>query len=45
MEVLGGLTPGQAVIANPPDSITDGEEVRVVTPDGGGHHNSSEPAR
>jgi len=45
MEVLGGLTPGQAVIANPPDSITDGEEVRVVTPDGGSHHNSSELAR
>ena len=38
MEVLGGLEPGQSVIANPPDSITDGELVRVVTP-GGDHRN------
>jgi RND family efflux transporter MFP subunit len=33
MEVLGGLAPGQPVIANPPDSLTDGELVRVVSPD------------
>ena len=33
MEILNGLTPGQPVIANPPDSLTDGELVRVVTPD------------
>jgi len=33
MEILGGLAPGQAVIANPPDSLTDGELVRVVTPE------------
>ncbi len=32
IEVLGGLSPGQKVIANPPDSLTDGEQVRVVTP-------------
>jgi RND family efflux transporter MFP subunit len=32
MEILGGLEPGQAVIANPPDSLTDGEQVRVVAP-------------
>ena len=32
MEILGGLAPGQPVIANPPDSLTDGELVRVVTP-------------
>ena len=32
IEVLGGLDPGQKVIANPPDSLTDGEEVRVVSP-------------
>lgn len=32
IEVLGGLEPGQKVIANPPDSLTDGEEVRVVAP-------------
>jgi RND family efflux transporter MFP subunit len=30
IEVLGGLSQGQAVIANPPDSLTDGETVRVV---------------
>ena len=35
LEVLGGLAPGQPVIANPPDSLTDGELVRVVTPDAG----------
>jgi RND family efflux transporter MFP subunit len=33
MEILGGLAPGQPVIANPPDSLTDGELVRVVTPE------------
>jgi len=32
VEILTGLKPGQAVIANPPDSLTDGEKVRVVTP-------------
>jgi RND family efflux transporter MFP subunit len=31
MEILGGLAPGQSVIANPPDSLTDGELVRVVS--------------
>ena len=31
MEILGGLQPGQPVIANPPDSLTDGEKVRVVS--------------
>ena len=35
MEILGGLAPGQSIIANPPDSLTDGELVRVVTPDAG----------
>jgi RND family efflux transporter MFP subunit len=38
MEILGGLAPGQPVIANPPDSLTDGELVRVVTP-GADHPN------
>lgn len=32
VEILSGLAEGQPVIANPPDSLTDGEEVRVVTP-------------
>ena len=30
IEVLAGLEPGQKIIANPPDSLTDGETVRVV---------------
>jgi hypothetical protein len=34
MEILGGLQPGQPVIANPPDSLTEGELVRVVKPGG-----------
>lgn len=36
VEILTGLQPGQGVIANPPDSLTDGEKVRVVTPMRGG---------
>lgn len=32
VEILAGLQPGQGVITNPPDSLTDGEKVRVVTP-------------
>jgi RND family efflux transporter MFP subunit len=32
VEILAGLKPGDSVIGNPPDSLTDGEEVRVVTP-------------
>jgi RND family efflux transporter MFP subunit len=34
VEILTGLQPGQGVIANPPDSLIDGEKVRVVTPGG-----------
>jgi len=30
IEVLSGLEPGQKIVANPPDSLTDGEQVRVV---------------
>ncbi len=30
-EVLSGLADGEAIIDNPPDSLTDGELVRVVT--------------
>ena len=30
IEILTGLKPGQPVIANPPDSLTDGEKVRIV---------------
>jgi RND family efflux transporter MFP subunit len=32
VEILTGLKPGQGVVANPPDSMIDGEKVRVVTP-------------
>jgi RND family efflux transporter MFP subunit len=32
VEILTGLQPGQGVIANPPDSLIEGEKVRVVTP-------------
>jgi RND family efflux transporter MFP subunit len=32
VEILSGLKAEQAVIANPPDSLTDGEKVRVVNP-------------
>ena len=42
MEILGGLEPGQQVITNPPDSLTDGEQVRVVTPDNSGKSESHE---
>lgn len=32
IEIVNGLEAGQVVIANPPDSLTDGEKVRVVNP-------------
>jgi RND family efflux transporter MFP subunit len=32
IEILTGLKPDQGIIANPPDSLTDGEKVRIVTP-------------
>jgi RND family efflux transporter MFP subunit len=31
MEILSGLEQGQSIIVNPPDSLTDGEVVRVVS--------------
>jgi RND family efflux transporter MFP subunit len=40
VEVLAGLQPGDSIVGNPPDSLTDGEEVRVVTP----NNNQSQPA-
>jgi RND family efflux transporter MFP subunit len=30
VEILAGLEPGEGVISNPPDSLTEGEKVRVV---------------
>jgi multidrug efflux pump subunit AcrA (membrane-fusion protein) len=32
VEILTGLQADQGVIANPPDSLTEGEKVRIVTP-------------
>ncbi len=32
VEVVSGLTANESVITNPPDSLVDGEEVRVATP-------------
>jgi RND family efflux transporter MFP subunit len=32
VEILSGLSAGQSIVAIPPDSLTDGEAVRVVTP-------------
>jgi RND family efflux transporter MFP subunit len=32
IEVLSGLAPNETVVLNPPDSITDGVQVRVVAP-------------
>lgn len=32
IEVLAGLEPGDTLIVNPPDSLTDGMQVRVLTP-------------
>ena len=40
IEIVNGLKPGQGVIANPPDSLTDGEKVRVVAP---GHTAGDQP--
>ncbi len=36
VEVVSGLAPGQRVIDNPPDSLSDGEQVHVLQPDAGG---------
>lgn len=41
MEILSGLQPGQPVISNPPDSLTDGELVRVVSQDKQNHPGSN----
>ena len=36
VQVIEGLNHGDEVVQNPPDSIVDGEKVRVVTPNSGG---------
>ena len=32
VEVLSGLSPNDVIIVNPPDSVTDGEKVRIARP-------------
>ena len=36
VQVIQGLQPDDQVVQNPPDSIVEGEKVRVVTPNNGG---------
>jgi len=36
VQVILGLEPGDEVVQNPPDSIVEGEKVRVVAPNNGG---------
>jgi len=50
VEIAGGLQPSDQVIQNPPDSLIDGETVRVVQPqvnaaEGGGHAGGPAPTR
>jgi RND family efflux transporter MFP subunit len=40
VEILAGLKPGESIVGNPPDSLVDGEEVRVVN----NGNNQSQPA-
>jgi len=35
IEVLSGVTPDDVLVANPPDSLTDGAQVRIAAPPGG----------
>ncbi len=42
VEILSGLSEGQKVISNPPDSLTEGQEVRVVTPE---KNNKQQPSQ
>jgi RND family efflux transporter MFP subunit len=39
VEIVAGLQPDQSVIVNPPDSLTDGEKIRIVTPNQQGGEN------
>lgn len=45
MEILSGLNQDQPVIANPPDSLTEGEEVRIVTPQQNHHNQPGQPSQ
>jgi RND family efflux transporter MFP subunit len=46
VQIISGLEPNDEVVQNPPDSVIDGEKVRVVSPSNGGvpgeqHENQS----
>lgn len=43
VQVLEGLQPNDLVVQNPPDSLVDGETVRVVQPNQGGAPGASQP--
>jgi multidrug efflux pump subunit AcrA (membrane-fusion protein) len=36
VQIISGLQPSDEVVQNPPDSIVDGEKVRIVRPNNGG---------
>jgi RND family efflux transporter MFP subunit len=45
VEVVSGLTGQESVIVSPPDSIIDGEQVRIAQPNSQGGSSSGPPAR
>lgn len=47
IEVLGGLPPGRKLVDNPPDSLVDGQEVRIAAGRAGasGHGDDSKPSQ
>ena len=44
VEVVSGLTGQESIIASPPDSIIDGEQMRIAQPNQQGGSNSASPA-
>jgi hypothetical protein len=45
VQVISGLQPDDEVVQNPPDSVIDGERVRIVTPNNGGVPGTAQPAQ
>jgi RND family efflux transporter MFP subunit len=43
VQVISGLQPTDEVVQSPPDSVVDGERVRVVSPNNGGVPGTSQP--
>lgn len=43
VQVLEGLQPNDEIVRNPPDSVIDGEKVRVVAPNNGGVPGTERP--